>query len=86
MLILNLSQFRFQSFKVPRRKSFAWGLAVLFILAGILTACGPSKHPAVTTVEAYLQALVDKDETRLISLASRIMKKLPCWSWILSTW
>ena len=58
-----------KNFEIPRRSTFAWGLAVFLLLAGLLAACGPTKHPAVTTVEAYLQALVDKDETRLVSLA-----------------
>jgi len=38
------------------------------LAAGLLSACGSSKPPAALAVEAYLQALVDKDEARLVSL------------------
>lgn len=42
---------------------------MLLLVAGLLSACGPSKHPAAAAVEAYLQALVNKDESRLVSLS-----------------
>ena len=35
---------------------------------GFLTACSGGKHPAAVSVEAFLQALVDKDEARMVSL------------------
>lgn len=35
---------------------------------GSLTACSGGKHPAAVSVEAYLQALVNKDEARMVSL------------------
>jgi hypothetical protein len=44
------------------------GLIASLLLAGLLSACGPSKHPAAAAVEAYLRALVGKDENRLVSL------------------
>jgi hypothetical protein len=51
--------------KAPR---LTWGLAALLIMVGALAACAASKHPAALAVEDYLQALVDKDEARLVSL------------------
>jgi hypothetical protein len=44
--------------------------ALVLVLAflGLLTACSSARHPAVVTVEDYLNALVDKDEARLVSL------------------
>jgi hypothetical protein len=47
------------------------GLAASLFLAGLLYACGPSKHPAVAAVEDYLRALVDKDEARFVGLACK---------------
>lgn len=46
----------------------ARGMAASLLLAGLLYACGPSKHPAAAAVEAYLRALVDKDEARMVGL------------------
>ena len=47
-----------------------WILGLLLIaFMGLLSACSPAKHPAAATVEDYLNALVDKDEARLVSLA-----------------
>jgi hypothetical protein len=46
-----------------------WGLAALLLVGGLLAACASTKDPAAAAVEDYLQALVDKDEARLISLA-----------------
>lgn len=43
------------------------GLLVMAFM-GLLSACSPAKHPAAATVEDYLNALVDKDEARLVSL------------------
>ncbi len=43
-------------------------MAMLATLLLFLTACQSSEQQAVSTVEAYLQALVDKDETRLLGL------------------
>jgi hypothetical protein len=45
-----------------------WGLVALLLLSGLLAACGSTKHPAAVAVENYLQALVNKDENRLVSL------------------
>jgi hypothetical protein len=36
-------------------------------LACLLTACAPAQTPASMTVESYLQALADKDETLMLS-------------------
>jgi hypothetical protein len=47
------------------------GLAASLLLAGLLYACSSSKHPAVTAVENYLRALVDKDEARFDSLTCK---------------
>ncbi len=52
--------------KAPRL--IPWGLAALLIVGGLLAACASAKHPAAVAVEDYLQALVDKDEARLVSL------------------
>jgi hypothetical protein len=41
------------------------GIAASLMLAGLLLACRSSKHPAAAAVETYLQALVNKDESRL---------------------
>jgi hypothetical protein len=49
------------------RGIWIWGLLVM-VLTGLLSACSPAKHPAAAIVEDYLNALVDKDETRLVSL------------------
>ena len=51
--------------KAPR---LTWGLATLLLMAGLIAACAAAKHPAALAVEDYLQALVDKDEARLVSL------------------
>lgn len=48
-----------------------WSLAAGMLLAGLLSACGPAKQPAVTAVEAYLRALVDKDEARFVGLTCK---------------
>ena len=47
---------------------FALWIAASLVLAGALNGCSSSKHPAAVSVEDYLQALVNKDETRLVSL------------------
>jgi hypothetical protein len=45
-----------------------WGLAALLLVGSLLAACASTKDPAAAAVEAYLQALVAKDEARLVSL------------------
>jgi hypothetical protein len=45
-----------------------WGLAALLLVGSLLAACASAKPPAALAVENYLQALVDKDEARLVSL------------------
>jgi hypothetical protein len=47
------------------------GVAASLLLAGLLYACGPSKHPAAAAVESYLRALVDKDEARFVGLTCK---------------
>jgi hypothetical protein len=47
---------------------FSGLLVIALALIGLLAACGSAKHPAAVTVEDYLNALVDKDEARLVSL------------------
>jgi len=64
LLVLNL--IKLNGRKAPRL--IPWGLAALLIVGGLLTACASAKHPAAVAVEDYLQALVDKDEARLVSL------------------
>jgi len=58
--------------KVLRGRKITWGMAARLLagslLAGLLAACSSGKHPAAAVVEAYMQALVDKDEPRLTSL------------------
>lgn len=46
-------------------------IAASLLLAGLLYACSPSTHPAAAAVEAYLRALVNKDETRMTSLTCK---------------
>ena len=58
-------------FKALRGKTFTMGLAAGLLLTGLLYACSPSKHPAAAAVEAYLKALVDKDEARLVGLTCK---------------
>jgi len=58
-------------FKALRGKTFTMGLAAGLLLMGLLYACSPSKHPAAAAVEAYLRALVDKDEARLVGLTCK---------------
>lgn len=43
-------------------------MVLAFGLVFIIAACGAEKHPAARAVEDFIQALVDKDETRYISL------------------
>ena len=45
--------------------------AAILLLAGLLYACGSSRHPAVTAVETYLRALTDKDEARFVGLTCK---------------
>ncbi len=47
------------------------GVAASLLLASLLSACGPSKHPAAAAVEAYLKALVNKDEARFSGLTCK---------------
>jgi hypothetical protein len=47
------------------------GIAASLLLAGLFAACRPARHPAVTAVESYLRALVDKDEARLTGLTCK---------------
>jgi len=47
------------------------GVAASLLLAGLLYACGPSKHPAIAAVESYLRAMVDKDEARFVGLTCK---------------
>jgi hypothetical protein len=47
------------------------GIAAYLLLAGLLSACGPSKHPAASAVETYLRALVNKDEARFTGLTCK---------------
>ena len=42
---------------------------LLSALALLLAACGPSKAPAARAVEDYLNALVSKDENKLVALS-----------------
>jgi hypothetical protein len=56
--------------------TITWGkimllLAASLLLAGLLYACSPSKHPAVAAVEGYLRALVAKDESRIVGLTCK---------------
>jgi len=67
-LVLHDPRSMLHGLKSPRRSLFAWGLVSLLLAVGLLTACGSTKPPAALAVEAYLQALVDKDEARLVSL------------------
>jgi len=46
-------------------------IAASLLLAGLLYACSPTKHPAITAVESYLHALVDKDEARFVGLTCK---------------
>jgi len=46
-------------------------IATSLLLAGLLYTCRPSTHPAAAAVEAYLRALVNKDETRMTSLTCK---------------
>ncbi len=48
------------------------GVAVCFFLLSVLSACkASSKNPAVTAVEDYLNALVNKNEARFSSLTCK---------------
>ena len=49
------------------KQTSIWILLFL-ILGGILSACSSGKHPSAVSVETFLQALVDKDEARMVSL------------------
>jgi len=40
---------------------------IVFFIAGVLTACSSGKHPAAKSVEALLQALVERDEAHLLT-------------------
>jgi hypothetical protein len=51
-----------------RGKTTIWGIAASLLLAGLLMGCTSTQHPAAAAVETYLQAMVDKDEARLVSL------------------
>jgi hypothetical protein len=44
-------------------------LLALIGLSCLIAACTPEKSEAARTVEVYLQALVEKDETRLVALS-----------------
>ena len=57
--------------KTMRGQSVLLVIAASLLLAGLLYACSPSKHPAAAAVEAYLRALVDKDEARLVGLTCK---------------
>jgi len=57
--------------KTMRSQSVLLVIAASLLLAGLLYACSPSKHPAAAAVEAYLRALVDKDEARLVGLTCK---------------
>ena len=57
--------------KLNRRKAprvTPWGLTALLLVGSLFAACASAKPPAALAVEDYLQALVDKDEARLVSL------------------
>ena len=60
-----------QLLKYVRGTKILLGVAAILLLAGLLYACSPSKHPAVTAVESYLRALVGKDESRLVGLTCK---------------
>jgi hypothetical protein len=60
-----------QLLKTVRDIKILLGAAVIMLLAGLLYACGSSKHPAAAAVESYLRALVDKDESRFIGLTCK---------------
>ena len=57
--------------KTMRGQSVLLVIAASLLLAGLLYTCSPSKHPAAAAVEAYLRALVDKDEARLVGLTCK---------------
>jgi hypothetical protein len=64
LLVLNTKKANWH--RDPRFKP--WRLAALLLVVSLLSACAAAKHPAAVAVESYLQALVDKDEARLVSL------------------
>lgn len=41
---------------------------ILILLATALSACGGGKHPAAASVEAFLTALVEKNEAQMVTL------------------
>ena len=47
------------------------GITAILLMAFLLSACGSSKHPAVTAVEDYLRSLVNKDEPRFTGLTCK---------------
>ena len=47
------------------------GIAAILLLSLLISACGSSKHPAAAAVEAYLRALVAKDEARFTGLTCK---------------
>lgn len=49
------------------KKTFLFGLMII-VMAGLLSACGPSGTPP-EAIEAYLEALVAKDEVLAINLS-----------------
>jgi len=57
--------------KYARGTKILLGAVASLLLASLLYACGPSKHPAVAAVEGYLGALVDKNESGLVGLTCK---------------
>lgn len=60
--------------KVPisiKERTIFLEIAASLVLAGLLLACRPNKHPAAAAVETYLQALVNKDEARMTGMTCK---------------
>ena len=49
------------------KRASSW-FAAFFLMAAVLAACSTGKHPAALSVEAFLKALVDKDEAGMVAL------------------
>jgi hypothetical protein len=59
------------NFTLFKGRAIFLGIAASLLLAGLLQACRPSRHPAAAAVETYLQALVAKDEARFTGLTCK---------------
>jgi len=49
------------------KRTSLW-ILLISVLAAALSACSGGKHPAAASVEAFLDALVNKDEARMVTL------------------